>query len=255
MGALINWNAFRYKFDGKEQEAFEKLAYALFCRKYGLNGGIPRKFNQWYIETDPVQIGENYVGFQAKYFLSPTVNDDQERVLAATVRNVHDKYPELTILQVYLANEFSDSRDSVISKRQAGIEKVAEDCGITIEWVLPSNLEILLNREETKDIKKFFFPEISNFSTEEKFKGLPPIRACARPTCEPYIESKQRKADLDNLGDMLLNSKQAIWLYGEGGIGKTELILRYAEKNPENIYIFTKFKGSINQTVSRNLFF
>ena len=100
---------------------------ALFCLKFGLNGGAPRKFNQWYIETDPVQTGEDYVGFQAKYYVSPTVKDDQERVLATTVRNVHDKYPKLTILQIYLANEFSDRRDSVIPKRQAGIEKVAED--------------------------------------------------------------------------------------------------------------------------------
>ena len=118
-----------------------------------------------------------------------------------------------------------------------------------IEWYFGES------KREHKDIKKLLFPEISTSSTEEKIKGLPSIRACARPTCEPYIESRQRKADLDNIGDMLLNSKQAIWLYGEGGIGKTELILRYAEKNPENIYIFTKFKGSINQTVSRNLFF
>ena len=91
MGALINWNAFRYKFDCNEQEAFEKLAYALFCWKYGLNGGAPRRFNQWYIETDPVQIGNDYVGFQAKYYVSPTVNVDQERVLASTDRNSHDK--------------------------------------------------------------------------------------------------------------------------------------------------------------------
>ena len=118
-----------------------------------------------------------------------------------------------------------------------------------IEWYFGES------KREHKDIKKLLFPEISTSSTEEKIKGLPSIRACARPACEPYIESRQRKADLDNIGDMLLNSKQAIWLYGEGGIGKTELILRYAEKNPENIYIFTKFKGSVNQTVSRNLFF
>lgn len=109
-----------------------------------------------------------------------------------------------------------------------------------------------------RGISRYFFPDLydyKRFSEQNRHRDLPPIRACARPTCEPYIEGKQRKADLDNLRDMLSSSKQAIWLYGEGGIGKTELVLRFAERNPQNEYIFVKFKGSINQTVSRNLFF
>ena len=145
MGALLNWNSFRYKFDGREQEAFEKLAYAMFCRKYGLAGGVPRKFNQWYIETDPVTVDDDYAGFQAKYYVSPTVNDEQARALSDTVRKAHEKYPKLTILQFYLANELSDNKNSGIPKRQEEIGKVAKECGIRIEWVLPSHLEILLN--------------------------------------------------------------------------------------------------------------
>lgn len=153
MGALLNWSSFRCKFDGREQEAFEKLAYALFCRKYGLTGGVPRKFNQWYIETDPVQVGNEYIGFQAKHYVSPTVNDDQARELSDTVRKAHEKYPQLTVLQVYLANEFSDSKDSGMPKRQGEVEKVAGQCGIRIEWVLPSNFEIILNAPEYSDLK------------------------------------------------------------------------------------------------------
>ena len=177
MGALLNWNAFRYKFDGREQEAFEKLAYALFCRKYGLAGGAPRKFNQWYIETDPVKVGDDYVSFQAKHYVSPTVNDKQRDELSDTVRNAHKKYPELTVLQIYLANEFSDSKNIGIPKRQEEIEKVAAECGIRIEWVLPSNFEILLNKEDARDLKEYFFLDIydffRNFSEQNKHKDLP----------------------------------------------------------------------------------
>ena len=198
MGALIKWNSFRFTFDGNEQEAFEKLAYALFCRKYGLSEGTLRMFNQWYIETTPVKIGDDYVGFQAKYYLSPTVNDEQERALASTIRNAHEKYPELTILQIYLANEFSDSKDSSISRRQGKIEKVAEECGITIEWVLPSNLEILLNREDTKDIKEFFFPEIYNFSAKDKCKDLLPLN-----------QKKEEKTGMLFLFDVIDSTKTA----------------------------------------------
>ena len=170
MGALLNWNAFRYKFDGREQEAFEKLAYALFCRKYGLAGGAPRRFNQWYIETDPVRVGEDYVGFQAKYYVSPTVNDKQRDELSDTVRKAHEKYPKLTVLQIYLANEFSDSKNSGIPKRQEEIEKVAAGCDIRIEWVLPSNFEILLNKEDAKDIKEHFFLDINDLRKNDDVK-------------------------------------------------------------------------------------
>ena len=93
---------------------------------------------------------------------------------------------------------------------------------------------------------------VNVFNPDEE---LPPIRAGAISPCSPYIEGKKRSVDLDNIDNMLKKTGQAIWVYGEGGIGKTELLCRFAETHPEYEYIFIQYKGSINQTISQNLFF
>ena len=100
-------------------------------------------------------------------------------------------------------------------------------------------------------------------------KKLPEIRMGALPACHPFIESGQRAQDLESLEILICGESfkqsdtninvdgtgQSIWLYGEGGMGKTELALRFAEKHPEYSYIQATYKGSINQTISQNLFY
>lgn len=64
---------FESKFDGGRQEkAFESLAYHLFCLEFGIEKGLFRYKNQAGIETDPVEIGEDIIGFQAKYYSATT---------------------------------------------------------------------------------------------------------------------------------------------------------------------------------------
>ena len=92
---------------------------------------------------------------------------------------------------------------------------------------------------------------INIYSQSSEF---PLIRAGAVAPCKPYIEGSKRAADLANI-DNMLKTGQALWVYGEGGIGKTELLLKYAEGHSEYEYIFIQYKGSINQTVSQNLFY
>lgn len=69
----IKWTNFENKFDGgKQQKAFEALAYHLFCLEFGIKKGLFRYKNQAGIETDPVEIGEEIIGFQAKYYDAAT---------------------------------------------------------------------------------------------------------------------------------------------------------------------------------------
>ena len=42
----VNWNNFKAKFNGKEQESFEVLSYLLFCDEFNQEFGIFRYFNQ-----------------------------------------------------------------------------------------------------------------------------------------------------------------------------------------------------------------
>ena len=64
----VNWKAFEYKYSDNPQKAFENLTYYLFCHEFNQNSGIFRYFNQPHIETNPIQVGEKFIGFQAKYY-------------------------------------------------------------------------------------------------------------------------------------------------------------------------------------------
>lgn len=57
-----------------------------------------------------------------------------------------------------------------------------------------------------------------------------------------------------NIGALLMHTNKPIWIYGESGIGKTELIRRFAELHSEYEYVFVTYMGSVNQTISKNLF-
>ena len=69
----VDWNVFDYKFSGKQREAFESLAYTLFCFEFKQKFGIFRYFNQPYIETQPIKTDDgDVIGFQAKYYDAAT---------------------------------------------------------------------------------------------------------------------------------------------------------------------------------------
>lgn len=62
---LADWNVFACKFSGNEQAAFEQFCYLLFCKKYGYEMGISRYFNNPGIETNPIAVDGEAIGWQA----------------------------------------------------------------------------------------------------------------------------------------------------------------------------------------------
>lgn len=94
----------------------------------------------------------------------------------------------------------------------------------------------------------------ASVSSGKARQALPTIKEKILPPCEPFIEGIHRMEDLANVSTLLTCTNKTLWLYGESGIGKTELIRQFASQHPEYEYIFTTFSGSINQTVSQNLF-
>ena len=63
----LKWAVFQEKFLGKEQEALQSLAYELFCQEHNQPFGIHSYQSQTGIETDPVKVDKEYIGFQAKF--------------------------------------------------------------------------------------------------------------------------------------------------------------------------------------------
>lgn len=63
----VDCKAFEYKYSNNPQRAFENFAYCLFCYEFNQKNGIFRYFNQPHIETNPIQVDDKLIGFQAKY--------------------------------------------------------------------------------------------------------------------------------------------------------------------------------------------
>ncbi|MCK5707452.1 MAG: hypothetical protein KAI43_07340 [Candidatus Aureabacteria bacterium] len=63
-----DWNNFKAKFNGKEQISFEWLCYLLFCKEFNQNIGISRYKNHAGIETNPIKINSEKIGWQAKFY-------------------------------------------------------------------------------------------------------------------------------------------------------------------------------------------
>src|SRR5260221_11926860 len=95
-----NWGAFSAKFDGKEQKAFEWLCSLLFSKEHNQPIGPLRYFNQAGIEEDPITVGDEVVGWQAK-FLSE-LSTKQAPTLIKAIDDATLQNPRLTTIYFYL---------------------------------------------------------------------------------------------------------------------------------------------------------
>src|SRR5258706_10975293 len=104
----INWGNFRAKFNGKEQKSFEWLSYLLFCDEFHKSTGIFRYKNQPGIETEPVLVNGELVGFQAKFYDTKiNVADVKESIKIAKADN-----PKLQRIFFYLNLEFGKGKEA-----------------------------------------------------------------------------------------------------------------------------------------------
>ena len=74
----INWGNFNAKFNGREQKSFEWLCYLLFCKQFKQATGIFRYLNQAGIETDPIELNGERIGWQAKFFTTQLSNHKRD---------------------------------------------------------------------------------------------------------------------------------------------------------------------------------
>ena len=160
MYKILDWAKFAYRFSGSLQAAFETMAYHMFCREFDITKGLPAVYNQKFIETEPyVGTDGTIAGFQAKYYETTSITAGQKDDLIKAVRGAAATYEGINTLYFYVSKEFAGSSSAGVSKSraQAEIEEAASELGIRIEWVLPSQMEIILNRPDHADILEYFF--------------------------------------------------------------------------------------------------
>ena len=250
---MINWNNFKVKFNEKEAKAFESLAYQLFCNEFGNRKGIFRFKNQIGIETEPIKVSRDIIGFQAKY--SETQISRNKTDIIDSIKKAKEKNPDLTKILFYLNQEFSEGKGVKDPQYKKKIEKEAQNLGVEIEWRVPSHFERQLALPENRYLADHFFSlgnSIIDFLNELQYHTeaiLIPIHS------EIKFARKIIKLDRKEIIDSLLKTSddtQFIILTGGVGVGKTAIVKDFHSKfkstNP--IYLFKATEFNLNNNIN-----
>ncbi|TCZ81091.1 hypothetical protein E0485_02090 [Paenibacillus albiflavus] len=244
----INWDVFNYKFSGNTRNAFEQLAYILFCHEFERPFGIFRYFNQTGIETEVIQVDKDIIGFQAKYYDANITLSNRKADFITAIDKSRQSYPNITRILFYVNKELASSKKKGQHRPQyqIEIENHGEQFGINIEWRVKSNFEVSLFSPEMTHVRDFFF------NPNEGIKGyLDQIRLHTKTIVGNIISTIQNNGALTKIehadfeidsfiGDE--NSKYLI-IFGKGGSGKSGLIKDSYTNVPNEIPYFV-FKAT-----------
>jgi hypothetical protein len=101
-----NWGTFSAKFNGKEQKAFEWFCSLLFSKEHKQPIGPLRYFNQAGIEEDPITVGAEVIGWQAKFVGRLS---EQTHTLKKAIDDAKLQNPSLKRIYFYLNVDFAPS--------------------------------------------------------------------------------------------------------------------------------------------------
>ncbi|GAA5036683.1 hypothetical protein GCM10011506_29930 [Marivirga lumbricoides] len=228
----LKWAIFQEKFSGKEQDAFEALAYELFCQEHNRPFGIHSYENQTGIEADPIKIGDDYIGFQAK-FLKVKPSKRKSKLIEA-FQSAKKKNSELTKVLFYINQPFAESPfpNQKKSQIQIEIEDEAKKLDINLVWKVPSQLKIQLSQPENQRIYNRYFSRLTLPSSKEileKFKlssfQLQNINQYFEGLVDSHIPRKETRQLLKWIKKPLGKAEKGIILLeGNAGYGKSVII-------------------------------
>ncbi|GAH55744.1 unnamed protein product, partial [marine sediment metagenome] len=151
----INWNIFKLKFCGKEQQSFEQLCYLLFCKEFKQNIGIPGYKNHAGIETSPIEINGEKIGWQAKFY--DTRLSEHKKDFIVSIDTAKVRHPEINKIIFYTNQNFGQGKIKNDPQYKTNIEKHAKSKNVEIEWRTDNYFKSPFVCEENADIAQHFF--------------------------------------------------------------------------------------------------
>jgi tRNA A37 threonylcarbamoyladenosine biosynthesis protein TsaE len=239
------WNEFLGKNPKDPEGAFEALCRLLFKSKYGIRGSLPYFYNHPGIETSPVFIGEEVIGFQSKFFSGETINDSQAEEITKSIQVAHKHNASLTKIILYTNSVFAfPAPDSTIIRKQAKVEQAALDINVQLEWMFGNN--ILDAVAQNPLAYSIFFDLYSNLShISESVNRHNSINFDNIGSCFQYQGQEiriDRTVELGKLKELLAQGKSVL-VYGESGSGKSGIIKdlwQAYKENEETIFFYTQ---------------
>lgn len=249
----INWGQFNAKFNGRQQAIFEWLCYLLFCIENNQYLGIARYQNHAGIETNPIKVGEDWIGWQAKFYDTPLSQHKQD--FKDSIDTTKKRHPEVTKIVFYTNRDFGQDKKKTDPPYKIEIEAHAKSQGVSIEWKTASFFEsVLVTRDNAALIKYFFSPDKSIIDLIEELNQhsdsiLKPIRST--------ISFNGNDLKIDRAGvtqelETALEGSMPIVLSGDGGVGKTAVIKDLYDSLHEGIPIFVLKASEFNNLSNVN---
>jgi len=156
-----NWEIFKAKFSENPQDNFEWFCYLLFSKEYNQPYGTHRYKNQSGIETDPIEIGDEVIGWQSKFYTVPKV-ETLNKDLKETLKKAKRDYSNITKIVFYTNMEWTKyhkNKDTKAEKTVAHkeIEELFEKEKIELVFRMDSYFVSSFVCQEQKDISRYFF--------------------------------------------------------------------------------------------------
>ncbi len=249
------WNEFLGKYPDNPQGAFEALCRLLFRSRYGIGDTLPYFFNNAGNETVPINVGNEVIGFQSKFFDDDSIGDSQANQIKHSIEKAHTHYPEQTKIIVYTKSTFGNPQiGTQITKRQIDIEETAKDCSMSIEWMFGDN--ILDAVAKMPLAYSLFFDTGSNLNhLPQSLVKLNQLNFNNISSSIQYGENVieiDRTKEVSEIKEFITNGRNVL-VYGESGSGKSAIVKRYWQEsivNQEQVIYFTR--GSQFDTNSVN---
>lgn len=232
-----NWDLFKAKFHDNPQDYFEWFCYMLFCNEIKVSY-IHRYKNQAAIETDPIRISEEIIGWQAKFYDTPLTNHKSD--FLEMLNRINKYYPNITKVLIYTNQEWGQYVGAE-PQGKIEIEKKASDNSVTIDWRTASFFESPFVSIENSMISKHFF--LWDRSILDLVNDMNDHTQRILDRVNTNIRFKDKNIRLDRKSEMKLvkdSDKQIIIISGFGGVGKTAIIKDlYQTEDPESyMYLF-----------------
>lgn len=212
---FADWNKFRVK-NEKYTDAFETLCFHIFCRTFQVTG-LTKNHNNPGIETDPVLVDDQYVGFQSKFFDGNISYPNIKESIAKAKKYYESKIDKIII---YLNKDGTkNSKDNIISEAR-------DKFNISIEFKTCSFFENVLSQTGYHDLYQFYFSpaDITNFIksniTSEVYTSLQ-----SSSFIDLTLENGTKKIKCTILCGEINN--KPVLITGSPGSGKTMVINKF----------------------------
>ncbi len=224
-----DWNIFKAKFSDNPQKNFEWFCYLLFCRNFNLSKGIFRYFNQAAIETEPITVNTDRIGWQAKFY-EISLSKRKDEIIEA-VETTKRNYPDVNKIYFYTNQDWTTDNKGKATRSQADIEDFCISNGIVIEWKTASFFESDFVVNTCSDLSEYFFQLDTKYE-----KVIPELKKHTESIlssiqCNMKLGSKaiqfDRSKEIQQIEDA---SNPVIIIHGNGGTGKTAVVKTLFEK-------------------------